>query len=91
MDRLIAPNSVIAAQADAAPVTGTPQYATDGNPATNIPATQWPAYQYNAFQEEIIAILVAAGITPDRTNNAQVAAAIKRLGQKTVVLADTAP
>ncbi|WP_454871800.1 hypothetical protein [Paraburkholderia xenovorans] len=81
MDRLIAPNSVIAAQADTAPATGTPQYATDGNPATNVPATQWPAYQYNAIQEELIAVLVAAGITPDRTENNQVAAAIKALIQ----------
>ncbi|PRZ56561.1 hypothetical protein BX589_101211 [Paraburkholderia fungorum] len=89
MDRLIAPNSVIAAQADAAPATGTPQFATDGNPASNIPATQWPAYQYNAFQEELIAILAAAAITPDRTKNNQVVAAIKRLMQNTVVLADT--
>lgn len=81
MDRLIAPNSVIAAQADTAPATGTPQYATDGNPATNVPATQWPAYQYNAIQEELIAVLVVAGITPDRTENNQVAAAIKALIQ----------
>ncbi|MFM0058704.1 hypothetical protein PQR64_24065 [Paraburkholderia phytofirmans] len=70
-------------------MTGTPQYATDGNPATNIPATMWPAYQYNAFQEELIAIIEAAGITPDRTTNAQVIAAIKRLCQNTIVLADT--
>ncbi|CAB3742470.1 hypothetical protein LMG24238_06887 [Paraburkholderia sediminicola] len=89
MDRLIAPNSVIEAQADTAPTTGTPQYATDGNPATNVPATQWPAYQYNAFQEELIAILTAAAIAPDRTKTNQVVAAIKRLMQNTVVLADT--
>jgi len=89
MDRLIAPNSVIAAQADTAPATGTPQFATDGNPATDVPATQWPAYQYNAIQEELIAILAAASIAPDRTKNNQVVAAIKRLMQSTVVLADT--
>ena len=88
MDRLIAPNTVVAGQADAAPATGTPGYATDGNPATGIPATLWPAYQYNAFQEELIAILSAAGITPDRTTNSQIAAAIKRLVQKTTILAD---
>ncbi|WP_168793609.1 hypothetical protein [Paraburkholderia aromaticivorans] len=79
MDRLIAPNSVIAAQADAAPATGTPQFATDGNPATNTPATQWPAYQYNALQEELIAILVAAGVTPDRTQNNQINAALRKM------------
>ncbi|MBN6728568.1 hypothetical protein [Burkholderia multivorans] len=89
MDRLIAANSVPMAQADTAPISGTPQGATDGNPAANIPATRWPSYQYNAIQEELIAILTAAGITPDRNNNSQIAAAIKRLVQKTVILNDT--
>jgi hypothetical protein len=82
MDRLIAPNTVVAAQADTAPASGTPGYATDGNPATSVPATQWPAYQYNAIQEELIAILAAAGITPNRTNNAQVVAAIQTILQR---------
>jgi hypothetical protein len=50
VDRLIAPNTVTAEQADTAPATGTPAYATDGNPATQQLATQWPAYQYNAIQ-----------------------------------------
>ncbi|WP_244255648.1 hypothetical protein [Burkholderia vietnamiensis] len=89
MDRLIAPNTVVAGQADVAPATGTPGYATDGDPATGTPATLWPAYQYNSIQEELIAILTAAGITPDRTINTQIASAIKRLVQKTVVLVDT--
>ncbi|MBN3852018.1 hypothetical protein G3N59_01370 [Paraburkholderia sp. Ac-20340] len=88
MDRLIASNSVAAAQADTAPTTGTAQYATDGNPASNIPATRWPSYQYNAIQEELIAILTSAGITPDRTNNGQIVAAIKALFKKNSVLAD---
>lgn len=88
MDRLIAPNTVVAGQADVAPATGTPGYATDGNPATGVAPTLWPAYQYNAFQEELIAVLTAAGITPDRTTNSQIAAAIKRLVQKTSILAD---
>ncbi|WP_367189339.1 hypothetical protein [Burkholderia sp. Ed8] len=79
MDRLIAANSVPQAQADTAPATGTPQFATDGNPASNVPATRWPSYAFNAIQEELIAILRMAGITPDRTNNAQIAAAIQAL------------
>ncbi|UXZ62696.1 hypothetical protein NUJ28_08310 [Burkholderia multivorans] len=79
MDRLIAANSVPMAQADTAPTSGTPQGATDGNPAANIPATRWPSYQYNAIQEELMGVLAAAGIAPDRTNNAQIAAAIKLL------------
>lgn len=81
MDRLIAANSVNLAGSDVAPGAGTPQYATNGNPALNIPATKWPAYQYNAMQEELINIILAAGITPDKTNNAQVIAAIKALIQ----------
>ncbi|MBB6320600.1 hypothetical protein [Paraburkholderia tropica] len=89
MDRLIASNSVPMAQADTAPTTGTPQGATDGNPASNIPATRWPSYQYNAIQEELIAVLTAGGVTPDRTNNGQIAAAIKALRSKTSVIADT--
>ena len=89
MDRLIAPNTVVAGQADIAPATGSPGYATDGNPATGTPATLWPSYQYNAIQEELIAILTAAGITPDRTTNSQIASAIKRLVQRTIILADT--
>ena len=79
MDRIIAPNSVDAAHADTAPVTGTPGYATDGNPATGVPATLWAAYQYNAIQEELIAFLTAAGVAPDRTDNAQILAACRAL------------
>jgi len=89
MDRIIAPYTVAAAQADAAPATGTPAYATDGNPASNIPATQWPAYQYNAIQEELMAVILGAGITADRTNNAQLLAAIKALRKSSSILADT--
>ena len=79
MDRLIAPNSVDAAHADTAPVTGTPAYATDGNPATGVPATLWPSYQYNAIQEELIAFLTAADVAPDRMDNAQILAACRAL------------
>lgn len=84
MDRIIAANSVNLAGADGPPASGTPQYATDGNPALNIPATRWPAYQYNAIQEEIMNVLIAAGITPDKANNAQLLAALQsvNLGRK---------
>ena len=53
MDLLIAPYTVTKEQADTAPATGTPGWATDGNPATNKPATQWPAYAFNAMQEAV--------------------------------------
>ena len=76
MDRLIATNTVDAGHADTAPVSGTPGYATDGNPAVDIPATRFPAYAFNAIQEEIIGVILDAGITLDKTNNAQLLAAI---------------
>lgn len=79
MDRIIAANSVSLGGADTAPVSGTPQYATSGNPGTGTPATVFPAYQYNAIQEELIAIINAAGLSPDRTNNAQVLAALRAI------------
>jgi hypothetical protein len=91
MDRLIATNSVPSSAADTAPVSGTPQFATSGNPATSTPATTWAAYQYNAIQEELIAIIAAGGLTPDRTNNAQVLAALRALlasTGRTRILAD---
>lgn len=79
MDRLIAPNSVPFAQADTAPVTGTPQYATDGDPATNVPATLWPAYAFNALQDEIYNVVVSAGLTPNRAVWNQLLTAIQTL------------
>lgn len=79
MDRLIAPNSVDAAHADTAPASGTPGFATDGNPATGVPATLWPAYAWNAVQEELIAVIAAAGITPSKATNTQVRDAIKAM------------
>lgn len=80
MDRLIATNSVNLAGASVAPVSGTPQYATDGVPGVT-PPTQFPAYAWNAVQEELIAAILAAGLTPDRTNLGQLAASIGRGGQ----------
>lgn len=52
---------------------------TIGNPSTGVPATQVTADWLNAVQEEIIAVLDAAGITPQKTNNAQLVAAIQSL------------
>lgn len=79
MDRLIATHSVDLAHADTAPVSGTPQYATDGNPGSGIPATIWPAYQYNSIQEELLAVIEGAGLTPSKGNLAQVLQAIRSL------------
>ena len=51
MDLLIAPNTVAYANRDLAPATGTPGWATGGNPAAGIPATIDSAAQYNALME----------------------------------------
>jgi hypothetical protein len=78
MQRLIATNSVPWSGADTAPTTGTPQYATDGNPGIT-PPTIWPAYAWNMVQEEFMAILTAAGVTPSSSNWGQVLEALEIL------------
>jgi hypothetical protein len=62
------------------PVAGTPQYFTDGVPGAGQQATVLPGYQMNAIQEEILAVIAATGIAFDRTNNAQLLAALQGLG-----------
>ncbi|WP_170935946.1 hypothetical protein [Pandoraea sp. PE-S2R-1] len=84
MDRLIAANTVPVGSGDLAPATGTPGQATDGNPATNTPATRFPSYAFNAIQEELATTILAGGLTLDRTNNGQLAQAVKFIAQKQV-------
>ncbi len=79
MDLLIAPYTVTKEQADAAPATGTPGWATDGNPSTNKPATQWPAYAFNAMQEELVALIQGGGQTLNRNDNTLLFKAVKAL------------
>lgn len=79
MDLLVATNSVNLAGADAPPVGGVAQFATDGNPALNIPPTRWPAYWLNALLQELSNVLAAAGITKDRTVFTQLRDAIRAI------------
>ncbi|MFY3145745.1 phage tail protein, partial [Achromobacter xylosoxidans] len=79
MDLLIAPYTVTKEQADTAPATGTPGWATDGNPATNKPATQWPAYAFNAMQEELATVIQGGGQTLNRNDNTLLFKAIQKL------------
>ncbi len=74
MDKLIAANSVNNAGRPAVPSSGTPQYATDGPPGTTI-----EAYHYNGIIDEILGVITAAGLTPDKNNNGQMATAIATL------------
>lgn len=68
---------------------GTQGFFTNGNPASGVAATIVDADWLNMIQQELISIVAAAGITPSKTTYNQVLSAIKRIGQSTVVLADT--
>ncbi|MFM0022202.1 hypothetical protein [Paraburkholderia azotifigens] len=60
---------------------GTEGYFTEGNPATNTPATKVRGSWLNMIQEELRAIVVAAGLTPSKTTYNQVLTAIQKLTQ----------
>ncbi|BDD90857.1 hypothetical protein PanNE5_02970 [Pandoraea sp. NE5] len=68
---------------------GTEGYFTEGNPTAGTPATNVRGSWLNMIQEELRAIVVAGGLTPSKTTYNQVLSAIKRIGQNTIVLADT--
>lgn len=80
MDYTIASGVTAIGSGDTAPVSGTEGEFTEGNPATSTPATVLPGYQMNAIVQEIRNSIVAAGLTPSRTNNAQLAAALAIVG-----------
>ena len=59
---------------------------TEGNPTIPVPATTVTADWLNSVQEEAVAVIEAAGIAPDKANNAQVLAAIRKLiADKTII------
>lgn len=73
-------DNVTAAPALPAPAAaGTPGYFTNGDAVTNTPRTIVDQDWFNMVQEELISILAAAGIAPDKANRGQVLAAILAL------------
>lgn len=52
---------------------------TDGNVAGNVQPTELMAAWFNSVQREIIAVLAAAGIAPDKTNDKQLSEAIQAI------------
>jgi hypothetical protein len=69
-------HSTAAASLAAPGAAGTPGYFTEGNPGTGTAATVVTADWANMIQEELMAIISAAGLTPDKTNRAQLLAAL---------------
>lgn len=53
---------------------------TDGDPAGAVAASRDPASWANAVTDEILAVLVEAGVTPTEGSNSQLAAALVELG-----------
>lgn len=72
--------------APASPSTG---YPTAGNPSLAVPATKPGPWWYHMMTEELRAVIVAAGLTPDHTDVTQLTQAIQALfvaNQKAVVI-----
>ncbi|WP_281798898.1 glycine-rich domain-containing protein [Komagataeibacter rhaeticus] len=79
MELIIGTGTVVEASRDTMPATGTPGWATDGDPASSIPATDFPASHYNMTVAEMVQVILDAGLTLDRTNWGQLSAAIQKL------------
>lgn len=77
MELIIGTGTVVQASRDTMPATGTPGWATDGDPAASIPATDFPASHYNMTVAEMVQVILDAGLTLDRTNWGQLSAAIR--------------
>lgn len=58
---------------------GAEGYYTEGNPVAGTPATNVRASWLNMLQEELRAVVVAAGLTPSKTTYTQVRDAIKAM------------
>lgn len=58
---------------------------TEGNQLDNVPATRITDDWMNAVQEEIVAVILAAGLALNKANNGQLLAAIQVLATQAVV------
>lgn len=73
------PSAVATAPAVPAPTGQGHSYFTNGNPVTGVAGTIVPDWFLNQTQEEPLAVLAAAGITPAKGTNNQLLAALRAL------------
>lgn len=62
-----------------AAVVGTPGYFTDGDPSTFTPPTTVTADWANMLQEELMGVVLAASLTPSKTDHTQLLQALQDL------------
>jgi hypothetical protein len=72
-------NATAAATLPTPDAAGTAGYFTKGNPGTGTPATVMDQDWFNAVQEEPLAVMAAASITPVKGTNNQLLAALRVL------------
>ena len=72
-------NSTAATSLPTPAAAGTPGFFTDGSPGAGTPATIVPADWFNGVQQELINVIEGAGLSPNKTVQNQVLAAIKLL------------
>lgn len=70
-------NETAVAVMPAAPLAGTPGYFTNGDPGQGIGATVVDAHFLNMVQEELLSIVTAASLEPDKTKFNQVLQALQ--------------
>lgn len=78
MQRIANGTQVASLPIPAAPI-GTPGYGTSGDPGAGLLGSVFGADDFNRHQEELMAFLTAAGVTPDGGNNSQVLASARKL------------
>ncbi len=77
--RRLANGTQVAAKPAPAAAVGTPGFGTNGNPTAGVQASIFDADTYNIIQEEIAAVIEAAGLTldPTGTNITQLLVALR--------------
>lgn len=63
----------------AVPSPSSPGYFSNGNPAAGVPATILDDWWLNQVQEEILAVILAAGLTPNKMDTTQLLQALRFL------------